>query len=531
MNTDGFRGLRNQAAEVYGSLAFRPADHDILLRLEYHDLAATPDAIGLPFSPPAGNGLPAAVDKTNRYYTPFAFADQSIKRAYLSDAWTIDDSLTLNLRTAYTDRDVSLARNAGGRLTASGSTYALTGRQLRRQTDNIHDFVFQAEPTWHFSAGSMPMTLLLGAEARKIDATTTRATADLPSITNIYAPVTSETSLYSLNFLCDATHSCNNAKLEGRFYGIYGIGQIDLTHRLKLRLSARQNWFRTSAEGLAAVPLNPGSEHVCTPARSTTCAFVPGMPVVRKDDRVSWDAGAVYRFIDALSVFGGYSSSSYPIFNTEEPQSVGQVPEKGTQVEAGVRLTPGSWLTLSSAVYSTKRKNVFVVLAIPDPAGTGNLSTAQVYSYRTKGWENDLNLHPVKAWTITANFTLQNPKLTDYPQTPALVGNRVPSVPKRIANAWTSYDIGLPDDIGTLQLSAGARYRSAYFGDAAQTRKLPGATQIDASSAFLHGRWTVRAGVQNIFDKVNYSYAAGVGSGAVPGPGRTFFISGAVKAF
>lgn len=530
-DSDGYRGLRNQNAEVYGTLAFRPTGHDIILRLEYHDIHATPDSIGLPFSPPTGTGLPAAVDKNNRYYTPFAFADQSIKRAFLSDAWAINDSLTLNLRTAYTDRDVSLARNAGGRLTASGGTYALTGRQLRRQTDDIHDFVFQAEPTWHFTAGSMPVTLLLGAEARKIDATTRRATADLPNITNIYAPVPPETSLNALTFLCDATHSCNNAKLEGRFYGLYGIGQIDLTDRLKVRLSARQNWFKTSAEGRSAIPLNPGSEHVCTPARSTTCAFAPGVPVVRKDDRVSWDAGAVYRLIDAFSVFGGYSSSSYPIFNTEEPQSVGQVPEKGTQVEAGVRLTPGSWLTLSSAVYSTKRENVFVILAVADPAGTGNLSTSQSYSYRTKGWENDLSLHPLKAWTITGNVTLQSPKITDYPQTPALVGNRVPSVPKRIANAWTSYDIGLPGEAGTLQLSAGARYRSAYFGDAAQTRKLPGATQIDAAGALLHGRWTVRGGVQNIFDKVNYSYAAGVGSGAVPGPGRTFFVSAAVKAF
>ncbi len=530
-NTDGYRGLKNSAIEFYGSLAFRPTGHDILVRLEYHDLNATPDAIGIPFTPPAGNGLPAPVNLDNRYYTPFAFADQTIKRAFLSDAWSINDSLTINLRTAYSDRDVDLARNAGGRLTASSGTYSLTGRQLRKQSDNIHDFVFQAEPTWHFAVGSMPVTLLVGAEARKIDATTRRATADLPNIANIYAPVTPETSMASLNFLCDVGHSCNNAKLEGRFYGAYGIGQIDLTDRLKVRLSARENWFRTSAEGLSVIPTNPGSEHVCSPPAATTCAFVPGVPVVRKDDRLSWDVGAVYRAIDAISVFGGYSSSSYPIFNTEEPQSIGQVPEKGTQVEAGVRVTPGRWLTWSSSIYSTKRENVFIILAVPDPAGTGNLSTAQTYSYRTKGWENDLSLHPLKAWAINGNVTLQNPKLIYYPQTPALVGNRVPSVPKRIANVWTSYDIGLPGDAGTFQLAAGARYRSAYFGDAAQTRILPGATQIDASGAFIHGRWTFRAGVQNMFDKVNYMYAAGTGSGAVPGPGRTFFVSGAVKAF
>jgi iron complex outermembrane receptor protein len=528
MNSNGYRGLHNQTGEIYGSFAFRPASHSIVLRLEYHDLEATPDAVGLPFSPPSATGLPASVDRKSRYYTPFAFADQTIKRVALSDAWKINDSLSINLRTAYSHRDVNLARNVGGTLTQLGGTYALTARQLRAQTDSIKDFIFQAEPTWHFHAGSMPVTLLVGAEARKIDATTMRTTADLPNIANIYAPVSPERSLAALNFLCNSSHSCNNAKLEGRFYGLYGVSQIDLTSRLKLRLSARQNWFTTSAEGRSVIPLNPGSQHVCSPPRATACAFVPGNPVVRKDHPVSWDVGAVYKIVDALSFFGGYSSSTNPLFNTEETQSVGQVPDKGTQLELGTRFTPGSWLTLTSSIFRTKRDNVFVILAVPDPTGTGNLSTAQVYSYQIKGWENDLNLHPLDAWSIRGNFTLQSPKIIDYPQSPAFVGNRVQSVPRRIANVWTSYRIGLPNDVGTLQLAAGARYRSAYFADAAQTRTLPGATQVDASGALIHGRWTFRAGVQNILDAVNWSSAAGTGGGAIPGPGRTFFVSGAV---
>ncbi|UAK23226.1 TonB-dependent receptor [Sphingomonas nostoxanthinifaciens] len=531
MNTDGYRGQRNSTAEVYGSLAFRPTNHTIILRLEYHDLAATPDAVGVPFTPPTGTGLPAPVNPENRYYSPFAFANQSIKRVALSDAWAVNDTLTVNVRTAYTDRDVDLARNVGGTLTRNGSTYSLTARQLRAQTDNIHDFVFQAEPTWHFDAGSMPVMLLVGAEARKIDATSVRSTADLPNIANIYAPVTPETSLSSLSFLCNATHGCNNAKLEGRFYGVYGVGQIDLTHRLKLRLSVRQNWFETSAEGRTIIPLNPSSQHVCSPPAATACAFVPGVPVDRKDHPVSWDVGAVYQLVDALSVFGGYSSSTNPLFNTEETQSIGQTPDKGTQLEAGLRFTPATWLTVTSSIFKTKRDNVFVILAVPDPNGTGNLSTAQVYSYRTKGWESDINLRPLRSWTITGNFTLQNARITDYPQSPALVGNHVQNVPKRIGNVWTNYDIGLPEDLGTLQLSAGARYKSAYFADAAQTRTLPSATLVDASGALIHGRWTFRGGVQNILDKVNWTQAAGVGAGALPGPGRTFYVSGAVKLF
>ncbi|WP_298674440.1 TonB-dependent receptor [uncultured Sphingomonas sp.] len=520
--SDGFRGTRGRSGEVYGSLGFQPANHDILARFEYHRIEARPDAIGLPFSPPGGTGLPADVNINNRYYTPFAYADQSIKRAFLSDAWAVNDSLTVNLRAAYTDRDVDLARNAGGRLTAAGGTYALTGRQLRRQKDNIHDFVFQAEPTWKFMAGSMPVTLLTGFEYRNVSATTRRSTADLGNIADIYHPVTPEAGLAALNFLCDKTHSCNDAKVDGRFYGLYATAQIDLTPRLKLRLSGREDWFKTAAEGRSAIPLNPGSEHPCNPPQATaTCPFVPGQPVVRKDDRFEWDTGAVYQVTDSFALFGGYANNSYPIFNTEEPQSIGQVPEKGTQVEAGLRVRQGSWLSLSTTLFRTTRKNVYVIL----------LNESETYSYRVKGWETDLSLRPLTAWNINANFTLQDAVLADYPQNVALIGNRVPSVPKRIGNVWTSYDIALPQRAGTLQLAAGLRYRGDYYGDAGQTRLLPGATMADLSAAFLNGPWTIRGGVSNIGDARNYAYAAGVGSGAIPGPGRTFFVSVGLKTF
>ena len=523
-HTDGYRGIRNKSGEVSGALGFNAADHDVVARFEYRRIEMRPDSIGIPFDLPAtpgGRVNPIKVDLDNRYYTPFAYADQSIKRASISDAWTVNDSLTVNLRAAYMDRDVDLARNAGGKL----SGIKLTGRQLRQQKDNIHDLVIQAEPTWKFSAGSMPVTLLTGFEYRNVSATTRRSTADVPDIADVYHPVIPETSLSALNFQCDTGHSCNDAKVDGRFYSLYGAAQIDLTPQLKVRLSGREDWFNTAAVGLSVIPRNPGSEHPCDPPQANTCPFVPGQPVTRKDDRFEWDVGAVYQVADAFALFGGYSSNSYPIFNTEEPQSIGQVPEKGTQVEAGLRFRQGSWLSLSSSLFRTTRKNVYTIMLVD------GLDVSQVFSYRVKGWETDLNLRPVPAWNIIANFTLQDPQLTDYPQNVGQVGNRVPSVPKNIGNVWTSYDIALPDQFGALQLAAGLRYRSAYFGDTAETRLLPGATMVDLSAALLKGPWTIRGGVSNIGDARNYEYSAGTGSGLIPGAGRTFFVSVGIKTF
>jgi len=529
--SDGFRDQRSETAEVYGTLGFHPTSHDVLLRFEYHHLENRPDAIGLPFSPPSGTGLPLNVPATNRYYTPFAFADQDIKRTFLSDAWRLNDQLVVHLRTAYSERDVDLARNAGGRLTAAGATFSLTGRQLRAQTDHIHDFVAQAEPTWTFSTGTIAHTLVTGAEVRQIGSRTVRSTADLPNIADIYNPVIPETSLAALTFRCDATHSCNSAELIARFHGLYAIDQIDLSDRLKLRLSARENWFRTSAEGLAVIPSNPGSQHPCVPAQVNPCPFVPGQPVEWSDQSFSWDAGAVYFLTDGVSVFGGYANTVYPIFNTEEPQSVGQLPETGTQPEVGLRVRHGSWLSLSSTLYQTTRKNVFTLLLVPNPSGPGNIDVAQVFSYRIKGWETDLNLRPTSHWNVIANLAFQDSSITDYPQTPAFVGNRVPSVPSMLANLWTSYDIAVPHPIDQLQFALGGRYRNLEYPDAGQTRQLPGATLYDLTVAVPNKRWTLRAGVQNLFDRAHYTHSAGTGTGAVPGDGRTYFLGLAVKPF
>ena len=471
--------------------------------------------------------------KETLYYTPFAYADQDIKRAYLSDAWRLSDLLTVNLRGAYTDRDVDLARNAGGRLTLVSGAYALAGRQLRQQSDRIYDFVAQAEPTWHFATGRITHVLVTGGEYRRVDARTRRATADLPNIANVLSPVIPESSLGALTFLCNASHSCNDADLSAlsaRFYGLYAIDQLSLG-KLKVRLSGRQNWFDTRAEGRSAIPVNPGSEHPCSPPVATSCPFVPGQPVRRHDQPFAWDAGAVYQFVPAFSVYGGYARTTYPIFNTEEPQSVGQTPERGTQMEAGLRLQPGTWLTLTSAVFRTTRRNVYTILLVPNPNGTGSIDTAEIFSYRTRGWETDVNLHPLPRWAITANLTLQHARITDYPQTPAFVGNHVPSVPQRIANLWTSYDLPLPGGLGPVQLAGGWRYRTHEFTDAGQTRTLPRSSAIDLSLALPRDRWTLRAGVRNLFDHANFAYSAGTGSGAIPDQGRTFFVSLSAKGF
>jgi iron complex outermembrane recepter protein len=515
-HSDGFRDLANQTGAVSAAFSFHPEHHDIRLRVEYDNLEDVPDAEGIPFT---SSGALLEVPNTNKYYTPFAFANQQIERVYLTDAWTVDDSLVVNLRTAYNARDVDLARNSGGSVALVGGLEALTKRQLREQQDNVGDFTFQAEPTWTFDTGSLKHVLVTGFEDRDVNAGTVRATADLPNIANVFDPVINDGSIASLTFKCDAAHSCDNAKLLGEFYGLYAIDQIDVTDALKLRLSVRQDWFDTEAAArTAGIPANPGQEEPCSPPAATECALVPGAPAKRSDSRVSWDEGAVYFLTPSLSVFGGFSSAAYPIFNTEEPESVGHVPETGTQVEAGLRFER-SWVTASSSLYRVTRDNVFTVFA-----DTSGQDVPTVFSYRVEGWETDVDLQPLPNWTVLANFSIQSPVITSYPSAPADVGNPVPSVPQLLANLYTTYAIPVSILGENPIVSFGERVHSHEYGAVTDMRRIPGAALSDIALTLPFQTWKLQAGISNLFDRANFVDAAGTGGGAMPGFDRTYFV-------
>ncbi|HEX4079484.1 MAG TPA: TonB-dependent receptor [Rhizomicrobium sp.] len=529
VHSDGFRDLTNQTGDILGSLSWRPAHHDILFRVEYHNLEDVPDAEGIPFSPPAGSGQPLDVPTDFRYYTPFAYADQQIERVFATDAWSVNESLLVNLWASWTGRDVNLARNSGGSVALDDGQYALTRRQLRRQTDNSNDLNFQAEPTWSFDTGGLKHTLITGAAARELNVGTERETADLPNIPNVYDPVVDDGSLASLDFQCDAAHSCDNAKLLAQFYGVYAIDQIDVTDSLKLRLSIRKDWFNTEAAARADIPANGGQEEPCVPPQATECPLVPGFPERRSDAPASWDEGAVYFFTPAFSAFGGYSSAAYPIFNTEEPESVGQTAESSAQGELGLRFQQ-DWVTASTSIYHVTRDNVFTVLTEPNPSGPGDIDIPQVFSYRVEGWESDVNLQPTDSLSIITNFSYQSPVITSYVQTPTDIGSAVPSVPSILANAWASYVLPVRPWDTSPMLSFGVQYRNHEYADAANTRFIPGDPVCNLVLAIPYGQWQLQAGLSNLFDQRYYIDASGTGGGAEPGVGRTWFVKLAYAA-
>ena len=521
--TAGLRGRKQEFVEVLPALRWQPDGHDVDLRLEYRSIQVRPDASGIPFAPPSGVGLPADVDIDNRYYSPFAQGDQDIVRVLASDAWTLRDRVTLSNRVSFTHRTVDILRNAGGSVATTAGVSRLQNRQIRAQHDDVDDLLYQLELNAGVTTGPLQHHLLAGAQADKIDGHTRRSTADLPGIADLFHPVLLDDRA-ALDFQCNAAHSCNDAEIDGRFYSVYGVDQVDVTDWLKLRGSLRGDRFDTQGVATSVIPVNPGMQRPCrageTPAAGLRdCAWLLGVTVERTDDVFSWDAGAVVHATPELSAFVGVANSALPVFNTEEPQTIGGGPEQGKQYEGGLRYAFADRFAVSTAVYEVRRDAVFTVILDP----VTNSDVPATFSYRTRGWEVDLNAEPVKGWSIIGNFAHQTPQITNFPATPANVGHVVPSVAPNLANVWTSYDVVMGGGLGSLRLKAGARYRERAYADAGNTRALPGSTLVDTGISWMLERYEISFGVNNVADKVNWQYGAGAGGGAVPGPRRTVF--------
>src|SRR6185312_1432475 len=326
---DGFRDLDSQDYEIRPEFSWHVNDHTLTFALDARHIAQTPDAYGLIYL----HGSPiSGVSTDAKYSTPFSFANQDYIRPTLTDKWDVTDFLTINNRFSYTHRDIDVMRNNDS-MSATGTHIVgdtLVGRQLRSQDDSDGSFDYQFEPVWKFGTGSVRHMLVTGFEYQHQVMDTQRTTADLPNITNIFAPTPAELNPAGLRFQCDAKHSCDNDHLMADFYGLYATDQMDLTDKWKLRLGVRQDWYNTELDPLVTVPTSSTN---AAPSRftSTGVPIIAGIPLSRNDAPVSWSAGTLYKLFPGISPYIGASKSYLSNFNSENTQNGIGAPESAMQ--------------------------------------------------------------------------------------------------------------------------------------------------------------------------------------------------------
>jgi iron complex outermembrane receptor protein len=476
--SDGYRGLASWNKEIRPDLQWKIGDHKIEFSIDAQDYMATPDSYGMIYY----KGSPINAPFNAKFSTPFASAHGNYVRATLSDEWRISDYLTINNRLSFLHHTLDFFSNGDStRAKVKGNVF--TGRQLRDQDDSLNTLDYQLEPVWKFSTGSVHHTLLTGFEYLHENLDTVKATADLPDIDNIFAPVPPETSLANLNFQCAPSHSCQNDHVVANFYSLYATDQVDVTERLKIRAGVRKDWFGTS---LTLNPL-PGE-----PNRTANdgITLVQGNTYTRNDAPTSWNAGVLYKLTPWMTPYFGVSRSYLANFNSENDAfSIGP-PESALQYELGVKwsFADGRYV-LNTALFDVKRENVAT------PFGNDQLAFD---SQRTRGAEASLDADLTPNWHVYANFTAEHARITYSPDTPGAVGTEPQGVPAYMANLWTTYRFSLFGRAG-FHAGAGINYMSRTTNGFANGYAWAPASLIgNLQFGYAERHWGVDLNVDNV---------------------------------
>jgi len=358
-----------------------------------------------------------------------------------------------------------------------------------------------------FYTGPVGHTLLTGTQVEWQSINDNRATADLPNIGNVFAPVIPETSTNGLTFLRDAKHSGMVDDLRAWFLSAYVTDQIDVTEQWKVRLGVRQDYW---LETLAPQVFVPGRVDF------NNNPIEPGTTQREIDTPFSWSAGTLYKVFPWLAPFAGVSKSYLTNFNSEATSQGLVAPESGLEYEAGVKLsTTDGRVVLTTAAFKIQRTNVF----------TENTAVVPLQiafnAQESRGVDADLQVQITPQWKLLANGIVQQAVLTAVPLTPSQVGDQPVGVPPKIFNLWTTYDFAIAG-INGFRVGGGLSYNDKSFANTANSGWIPPSTVFDGMVGYYSLHWDVQFGVKNIGNITYYTFAESAG-GYVGDP-RTYYV-------
>jgi iron complex outermembrane recepter protein len=309
-------------------------------------------------------------------------------------------------------------------------------------------------------------------------------------------------SASGLNFLCDASHSCDDDNLSATYLSLYATDQMDVGDKLKVRAGVRQDWWNT-----ALLPL------ITVPGRFTS-AGVPllgGVTQTRTDMPVSWNIGALYKLLPGVSPYAGVSKSYLTNFNSENTQNGIGAPESALQYEAGIKFDFfNERLVINTAAFDVARSNVAAAVTI------GGVETVVFDSQRTRGAETSIDAAVTDKVHVYANATAQNAFITNNPQGITSIGNRPQGVPAYISNLWTTYKFSVAGIPGFL-VGGGVNYQSKTYSDITNVNSIPAYVIGNALLGYVAPHWSVMLNVKNVTNE-RYFIAANAAGAYVGNP-------------
>ncbi|MBB4808443.1 catecholate siderophore receptor [Acinetobacter johnsonii] len=255
-----------------------------------------------------------------------------------------------------------------------------------------------------------------------------------------------------------------------------------------------------------------------------------GAKLENNKDFFTYQAGLTFKPVENGSIYASYATSANPVGvdGGDGSEAIGQAymdlkPEEARTIELGTK-----WdlfhdrLNLTAAIFRTEKQNTRIQL----DAGTytnGGESKVDGIELTATGKITD-------KWDITAGYSYLDTEMTNpgpsctragvctYPN-PAK-GKQLPNVPENSATLWTTYKV-LPE----LTLGAGAIAMDKVYGDAANTKWVPGYVRYDAMARYnVNKNVDLQLNVNNLAD-TRYFTKAYASHYATEAEGRSAVLS------
>jgi iron complex outermembrane recepter protein len=220
--------------------------------------------------------------------------------------------------------------------------------------------------------------------------------------------------------------------------------------------------------------------------------------------------GLTYRITDQLATYASYAESV-------APPTIGLDPERGEQVEIGVKYQPAGFPGMfTAAVYDLTKTNV----SVTDPV-TGLPST--IGEVRVRGLDLEAKAELTNNISLTAGYSYLDSEIVEDGDG-GNDGNRLQFVPRHTASLWATYLLEGSGQRGDMTFGIGGRYSGSYYFDDANTQLTGSSFVVDAAFTYkIKENTALEVNVSNLFDEKHVAYG---GFGAdFYNPGRAIYAT------
>lgn len=471
-NSGGFRdGVTLERSGVNPTVTIAPAEQNTRVTLAYerfNDRRTADRGI------PSFRGRPLETAVSTFFGDPErSYADVRVDAATAPLVHDADGRWSIRNRTRFTSYDKAYQNIFPGTLNATGDSVSIAAYNSVNDRRNLFN---QTDLTSTFAFGLMRHVMLIGAEIGHQVTDNRRETGYFDNTaTSTSVSVISPIVGRPITFRQSASDADNH--VTNTTGSLYAQDQITLWDHWQIIAGVRYEHFDLRYHDNRA-----------------------GSTLRRTDEMFSPRVGLIFKPVELLSFYGGYSVSFLPSAGDQFASltNVTQAlePERFTNFEIGAKWDAFDRLALTAAIYRLDRTNT----RASDPRDPTR--TVLTGSQRTRGHEVGVSGKLTAAWEMAGAYTNQDAVITSA-TTAASKGATLPLVPRSAFSLWNRYQL-----TPGLGLGLGVIHQSAMYAAIDNAVRLPAFTRLDGGAYFTISRGVqAQVNVENLLDEKYYPTA------------------------